>query len=82
MSAKSNVVPIDDHAAGLRANVEFAEWLRDELAANRVATMSVRGVDITGEPFTFDIIQINADTLRYMMIGLLEEAKALLTVEP
>ncbi len=77
-----NVVPIDESAALHRQTIEFAEWLAGQLRANRVSCFSVRGVDADGEPFMYDMIPVNAETLRYMMVGMLEEAKSLLTLEP
>lgn len=69
-----NVVAINAHAELLNQTVVFAEWLLAEIRANRISAMCVRGVDKEGETFAFDIIPVNAPTLRYQMIGLLHEA--------
>lgn len=78
-----NVQPLfPEHEEIHKQVIEFVAWLHEEVCANRVACMTVRGVSRDGEPFGFDIVPINGETLRYMMIGQLEEAKAMLTSEP
>lgn len=76
---KPNVVPMDEE---LRRAVEFADWFRDMLVNNNVAVVSLRGIDVNCEPFSFDIVpRPGNDVLRYMLIGLLEETKAMLIPE-
>lgn len=80
-----NVVPMfPEHEAIQKSVLEFVEWMRTEIAANRISALCVRGVDVDGDEFQYDIIPVegNAPTLRYVMIGQLEEAKAFLIGEP
>lgn len=74
MSTQEKVVPIDDHAAYYRANLDFCDWLRRRFENNEISAITVRGVDVDGEPIQFDIVPINADTVRFVMIGMLSEA--------
>jgi hypothetical protein len=62
--------------------LEFLDWLREETARGAITAVSVRGICSDGETFQYDRIPIGGDTIRYVMIGQIEEAKSMLLSEP
>lgn len=74
MSAE--IVPIDFHTETLHKVVGWANELRAMLEANKVSALVVRGVDSDGEVIEFSIIPDQAPTVRYILIGQLQDAVA------
>lgn len=80
--SNENVQPLFPESDAIQKRVlEFVDWMRSQVESNEIAAVTIRGIGADGEAFRFDIVPIGSDTLRYMMIGQLEEAKAMLTVE-
>ena len=81
--SNENVQPLFPESDAIQKRaLEFVDWMRAQIESNEVAAVTIRGIGADGETFRFDIVPIGSDTLRYTMIGQLEEAKAMLTVEP
>lgn len=72
MSAE--VVPINYQTEALHTVVGWADELRELLVENKVSALVIRGIDKDGNPLDWTIIPDNAPTLRYMLIGQLQEA--------
>lgn len=70
----AEIVPIDFHTEVLHQVVGWADELRDMLVENKVAALVIRGINKDGEPFDWTIVPDKAPTLRYMLIGQLQEA--------
>lgn len=62
--------------------LEFIDWLRTETERGAITAVSIRGVCSDGETFQYDRVPIGGDTIRYVMVGQLEEAKAMLSCAP
>lgn len=76
MSA-DNIVPIlPQHAEITERALEFIEWLREATVAGEITAISVRGVCADGETFAYDRYPVGGETIRFVMVGQLEEAKA------
>lgn len=79
--SESNIVPIDFHTETLHKVIGWADQLRAMLADNKVAALIIRGVDTEGDPIEWSIIPDKAPSMRYMLIGQLQEAVSDLIAE-